>query len=285
MYSIKPKQTFKISSLPKAILTLISFVIVNLCHSQLPDSILNLDYLLVYTPDSTNPNKKYKERFYLYYSDTTTYFASKNYIELKEYVSSAQLKLTNGTSSSLSTAGIPKTGFKLEVYSKRDTRKTILIADFLPTQFALECNPIAWQILSDTQTLKGFKCFKASGKFAGREYLAWFTPEIPITEGPYVFKGLPGLILKIHDSKMHYVWTYEGNCSSCVSKIPEIQYQSLKWISQSDLIKLNSYESKMANLIESGFFDGEWNGISKEEVMKRAEANLKSFNNPIELKE
>ena len=36
--------------------------------------------------------------------------------------------------------------------------------------------------------------------FGNRKWIAWFTPEIPISDGPYKFCGLPGLILKINDS-------------------------------------------------------------------------------------
>ncbi|MGC3977437.1 MAG: GLPGLI family protein [Paludibacteraceae bacterium] len=39
---------------------------------------------------------------------------------------------------------------------------------------------------------------------------AWFTPEIPIKEGPYKFSSLPGLILKISDDKNHYIFTCTG---------------------------------------------------------------------------
>lgn len=40
--------------------------------------------------------------------------------------------------------------------------------------------------------------------FGGRRWEAWFTPDIPYSDGPYKFCGLPGLILKIIDTKGHY---------------------------------------------------------------------------------
>ena len=57
-------------------------------------------------------------------------------------------------------------------------------------------NPQSWQFTSDTLTILGYLCQKATATFRGREYEAWFSPEIPIKEGPWKLYGLPGLILK-----------------------------------------------------------------------------------------
>lgn len=41
-------------------------------------------------------------------------------------------------------------------------------------------------------------------KMGGRDWVAWFTNDIPIQDGPYKFCGLPGLIIKIEDdTKTH----------------------------------------------------------------------------------
>jgi GLPGLI family protein len=48
---------------------------------------------------------------------------------------------------------------------------------------------------------------KATTEFAGRTYVAWYTTEISIADGPYKFHGLPGLILSIYDTNKHYQFT------------------------------------------------------------------------------
>lgn len=64
-----------------------------------------------------------------------------------------------------------------------------------------------WQVDNSTKlTILGFNCTKATCNFAGRDYEAWFTTEIPISDGPYKFNGLPGLIVKIADSKGEHIF-------------------------------------------------------------------------------
>jgi GLPGLI family protein len=57
-----------------------------------------------------------------------------------------------------------------------------------------------WEITSDTATMLDYSCQKAKIHFRGRNYEAWFAPEIPINDGPWKFYGLPGLIVKVNDS-------------------------------------------------------------------------------------
>ena len=62
----------------------------------------------------------------------------------------------------------------------------------------------------ETDTILDYECRKATTEFAGRNYTAWFTPEIPLPFGPYKFGGLPGLILKIEDAESQFVWEAKG---------------------------------------------------------------------------
>ena len=61
-----------------------------------------------------------------------------------------------------------------------------------------------WELQEDTLTVCDYLCQKATCHFRGRDFVAWFTPEIPIPNGPWKFGGLPGLILKVTDSEKKY---------------------------------------------------------------------------------
>lgn len=67
-----------------------------------------------------------------------------------------------------------------------------------------------WTIASDTATLCGYLCQKAMATYGGREYEAWFTPSIPISDGPWKLCGLPGLVLTAHDTDSCFVFQAIG---------------------------------------------------------------------------
>ncbi len=68
----------------------------------------------------------------------------------------------------------------------------------------------AWTLLPETETILGYTCHKASCRFKGRDYEAWYTPEIPRGEGPWKLTGLPGLILRAEDTRDHYRYECTG---------------------------------------------------------------------------
>ena len=67
-----------------------------------------------------------------------------------------------------------------------------------------------WKLVEESKNLEGYTAKKATTTFRGRAYTAWYTEEIPISEGPYLFYGLPGLILELYDDQDHYHFTING---------------------------------------------------------------------------
>lgn len=63
-----------------------------------------------------------------------------------------------------------------------------------------------WTLESEKQTICGYQCQRATCHWRGRDYEAWFTSAIPMKSGPWKFGGLPGLIMKIYDTKHLYTW-------------------------------------------------------------------------------
>lgn len=67
-----------------------------------------------------------------------------------------------------------------------------------------------WKLeAGDTLILDKF-CKKATCSYAGRNYVAWYTEEVNLPYGPYIFGGLPGLIMYLHDTKYNWVFTCNG---------------------------------------------------------------------------
>lgn len=61
-----------------------------------------------------------------------------------------------------------------------------------------------WKIEEGDTVILGYHCNKATCTFRGRTWTAWFTPEIPISEGPWKLDGLPGMILFAEETKHQF---------------------------------------------------------------------------------
>lgn len=59
-----------------------------------------------------------------------------------------------------------------------------------------ELNAQNWQFVDSTKTILDYPCQMATCDFRGRQWTAWFAPDIPISDGPWKFGGLPGLIME-----------------------------------------------------------------------------------------
>lgn len=67
-----------------------------------------------------------------------------------------------------------------------------------------------WEIGNEKKKILGYSCIKATVKHRKRNYIAWFTNEIPFQDGPYKFSGLPGLIVEIYDDKSNFIFTLQS---------------------------------------------------------------------------
>ncbi|MGQ2982487.1 GLPGLI family protein [Flavobacterium sp.] len=56
---------------------------------------------------------------------------------------------------------------------------------------------IDWEINENQKKILGYLAQEAVGKFRGRTYKVYFTTELPYSNGPFKFDGLPGLILEV----------------------------------------------------------------------------------------
>lgn len=95
-----------------------------------------------------------------------------------------------------------------------------------------------WTLLPDTATILTYRCQKASCRFRGRNYTAWYTTEIPVSEGPWKLCGLPGLILKAEDSRGHYSFLCTGLQQFKESKPLLFNAKGYESISRKDLDKI-----------------------------------------------
>ena len=62
--------------------------------------------------------------------------------------------------------------------------------------------PIQWKINEDSvKNLMGYDCIQAECDLYGRHWVAWYAPELPCSSGPWLLRGLPGLIVQAYDTE------------------------------------------------------------------------------------
>ncbi len=67
-----------------------------------------------------------------------------------------------------------------------------------------------WNIKKDVKVIAGYNCQKATTNYLGREWIVYYSPEIPINYGPWKLWGLPGLILEATDSYNFFSYNLIG---------------------------------------------------------------------------
>ena len=96
---------------------------------------------------------------------------------------------------------------KISYYVAKNYKdQTVTVRDFFGGNYFSysETSPVKWKIEKETSKMATYAVQKATASYGGREWTAWFTTQIPISDGPYKFSGLPGLIIKMEDSKKDY---------------------------------------------------------------------------------
>ncbi len=161
-------------------------------------------YMKTYQQDSLDPTKRSEKMTLLIGENSSSFFS-----EAYERFHRASQSFTN-QSDFLAWASNPANTssgrFRYRIFKNFPDGK-ITTTDHIPSDHFLYSENIHlfdWEVGGETDSISGYKVQKATTVFAGRDWVAWFTPDIPYNEGPFKFNGLPGLILRINDTRDHY---------------------------------------------------------------------------------
>lgn len=110
-----------------------------------------------------------------------------------------------------------------------------------------------WYLSTDTMTINGRLCQKAEVEFGNRHWTAWFDPSIGISDGPYKFGGLPGLIVRVSDVKSDgkESWIFELAKIEQISKLKiDLAYLHLANELESKLVFFKTKKETLDNAIQ-----------------------------------
>ena len=170
-----------------------------------------------------------------------------------------------------------------EIWMNHSNRKLIermhdYDMDNLSIEYEEDIPKFDWSLLEQTDTICGYPCYTAKTTFRGRDWTVWYTHEIPFAAGPWKFNGLPGLILKVQDRDMDYIW----ECQSLVQKNDPIVYYEV----ESKLLSRKDWRRYLRLIHESPLsvlgHNGECEIYIKNKLVTEAD-NWSIPYNPIEL--
>lgn len=84
------------------------------------------------------------------------------------------------------------------------------IAGFEKFMYEEQITQWSWEIGDSTKIVLGYECINAVTHYHGRKWTAWFSPEIPVQNGPWKLGGLPGLILEAQAEGGQYSFIATG---------------------------------------------------------------------------
>ncbi|MFP3598917.1 GLPGLI family protein [Chryseobacterium sp. SIMBA_029] len=191
---------------------LIFFLPLQFFSQEIDSSKIECKYLITFLIDTANINTLRKENaslligthISLFKSDQKQIADSLTLISVEKSVSNP----VNGQIE-INTSSVPAAKFKPEVFYEKGK---LTIYDEISKEHYHFAAPdkIAWKIENDTKIIQGYHCRKAISKYGNKLITVWYTDQIPIQEGPYTFKGLPGLVLEAYDSKDYFHFTLMG---------------------------------------------------------------------------
>ena len=117
---------------------------------------------------------------------------------------------------------------------------------------------ITWQIQPEKKNILNYNCQKATCEYKGRKYEAYFTSEIGVSDGPWHFEGLPGLILEVHS--IDGIFSLTANSIKITKSHIEIKnpYKDKDLMNWNEFLAL--YKKKYDQVLR--------NGVSKNGVTK-----------------
>lgn len=195
--------------------TLIATVISSTAFAQNADKALaRVRYTLSHMRDTTQKDNLYTENMLLVIGKNASVFTSYDKInrdlEMRKSIEEQLKNQAGGGNINISrTSYNPVTQIDYFYFAKENKfyTKERLITNYLIEE---EAPTINWKISKDTASFSGVKCQKAIAYFKGRNWIAWFAPELPFQSGPWKLNGLPGLIVEAHDEKNEVKFRFAG---------------------------------------------------------------------------
>lgn len=266
---------------------LLLFFQINVASQTFEDSFkYRATYLLEYKIDSTDLNNIQSENTVLYIGDQFSQFSSLGMAvgdSLMKNVKEAERSPANFARIRAQT---PASKYSYFIYKNIPLGKISVTEKIAKDnwRYIENLSLVNWTVESEMKEINGYNTQKAVGHFRGRDFVAWFSEEIPISDGPYKFSGLPGLIVKITDSELHY--SFELIRFEKLKKRIKFTFDAKKYLDADrqdfQKVKENYVRDPIAALERTGM-KFHLAPAQRSRLQKQHLEKIKTQNNPIEL--
>lgn len=155
-------------------------------------------YEFTFQPDSTMASSTRTEYMNLYIGENQSLFENSGWVRYDSIIAAGR------KTRHFNFDALPNFAVTFSIYSQQGQ---ITLADDFRTgrlKYNDHLDDLKWTIKNDTKRVGSILCQKAVTKYGGREFTAWFSTEVPFSEGPYKFKNLPGLVFEVYDSRNYF---------------------------------------------------------------------------------
>lgn len=122
---------------------------------------------------------------------------------------------------------VPRRGEKINVYKRpQEGRMTVItgVGSGEPVYYEYEVatDDWNWEPGDSVREILGYECQNATADYHGRRWTVWFAAEVTVSDGPWLFCGLPGLVMAAESEGGEYRYTITGlhNSSEDIKDMP-----------------------------------------------------------------
>lgn len=229
-------------------------------HTVYDTTDVNVFYKVSFLSDSTKKNRYRDGQTLLMISDDYTWFG--DYYKIKAD------SVNNYLAKSKKNAHDKKANDDFNMLVTKTTFDYIMLADLKSSQTTVQLRSplnkyqytyptpqIQWTLLSGDTIINDLQCKKATCRYAGRNFIAWYAESMQLPYGPFVFSGLPGLVMKLYDDKLNWTFTNNG-ISKAASTDMMYLYKDKRYKKTTREKALSAYRNENENFVSIAIESG-----------------------------
>ncbi len=195
-------------------LTVLLLLVAILAKAQKPDTAQAIvHYKFTHVRDTNNRDKPLIENMMLLVGrNSSVYKSYDRKLKEEQMRKSIEEQMSSGSRDLRITSSVGSLSPNVDYYQYPNEKKLYTIERLMANSYIIpeSMSAINWKVSADTVTIGGLPCQKATTRFKGRNYTAWFCDELPYRAGPWKLSGLPGLIVEASDDKKEVMFKFDG---------------------------------------------------------------------------